>query len=80
MPTLVDNPSDEDVDNYIKSIMEYLNNLKDKRIGEKLTGRLQYEVTELVMAHVIQLHLTAEQAIFAQGMVEICNVEGEQQR
>lgn len=74
-PTLPDNLTEESLNEYIKQLMTFLEELPSKRIGVNLYGYLRVLVVDMVMANILQLHIKAENAIFELGLVEECQTQ-----
>lgn len=74
-PTLPDNLTEESLNEYVKQLMKFLEELPNKRIGVDLYGYLRVLVVDMVMANILQLHTKAENAIFELGLVEECQTQ-----
>lgn len=74
-PTLPDNLTEESLNEYVKQLMTFLEELPSKRIGVNLYGYLRVLVVDMVMANILQLHIKAENAIFELGLVEECQTQ-----
>lgn len=74
-PTLPDKLTEESVNEYVKQLMTFLEELPSKRIGVDLYGYLRVLVVDMVMANILQLHTNAENAIFELGLVEECQTQ-----
>jgi hypothetical protein len=77
-PVLQDNPTLEQVEQYVAQVLAFTKSLPDKRLGVKLQGREWSEVVDLVMAGLLDLHFNAERAIFNAGVVEVCKAQTSQ--
>lgn len=74
-PTLPDNLTEESLNEYVKQLMTFLEELPNKRIGADLYGYLRVLTVDMVMANILQLHTNAENAIFELGLVEECQTQ-----
>ena len=74
-PTLPDNLTEESLNEYVKQLMTFLEELPNKRIGVDLYGYLRVLTVDMVMANILQLHTKAENAIFELGLVEECQTQ-----
>ena len=74
-PTLPDNLTEESLNEYVKQLMTFLEELPNKRIGVNLYGYLRVLVVDMVMASILELHAKAENAIFELGLVEECQTQ-----
>lgn len=74
-PTLPDSLTEESVNEYVKQLMTFLEELPNKRIGVDLYGYLRVLTVDMVMANILQLHTKAENAIFELGLVEECQTQ-----
>lgn len=74
-PTLPDNLTEESLNEYVKQLMTFLEELPNKRIGVNLYGYLRVLVVDMVMANILELHTKAENAIFELGLVEECQTQ-----
>lgn len=71
-PTLPDNLTEESLNEYVKQLMTFLEELPNKRIGVNLYGYLRVLTVDMVMANILELHAKAENAIFELGLIEEC--------
>ena len=74
-PTLPDNLTEESLNEYVKQLMTFLEELPNKRIGVNLYGYLRVLTVDMVMANILELHAKAENAIFELGLVEECQAQ-----
>lgn len=74
-PILPDNLTEENLNEYVKQLMIFLEELPNKRIGVNLYGYLRVLVVDMVMANILELHAKAENAIFELGLVEECQTQ-----
>ena len=74
-PTLPDNLTEENLNEYVKQLMTFLEELPNKYIGVNLYGYLRVLVVDMVMANILELHAKAENAIFELGLVEECQTQ-----
>lgn len=74
-PTLPDNLTEESLNEYVKQLMTFVEELPNKRIGVNLYGYLRVLVVDMVMANILELHAKAENAIFELGLVEECQTQ-----
>lgn len=74
-PTLPDSLTEESLNEYVKQLMTFLEELPNKRIGVNLYGYLRVLVVDMVMANILELHAKAENAIFELGLVEECQTQ-----
>ena len=74
-PTLPANLTEESLNEYVKQLMTFLEELPNKRIGADLYGYLRVLTVDMVMANILQLHTNAENAIFELGLVEECQTQ-----
>lgn len=74
-PTLPDNLTEESLNEYVKQLMTFLEELPNKRIGVNLYGYLRVLTVDMVMANILELHAKAENAIFELGLVEECQTQ-----
>lgn len=74
-PTLPDNLTEESLNEHVKKLMAFLEELPNKRIGVDLYGYLRVLTVDMVMANILQLHSNAENAIFELGLVEECQTQ-----
>lgn len=74
-PTLPDNLTEESLNEYVKQLMTFLEELPNKRIGVDLYGYLRVLTVDMVMANILELHTKAENAIFELGLVEECQTQ-----
>ena len=74
-PKLADNPTEEDVNTYVKQVMEFVKELPNKKINKNLHGYLRVQVADMVMARILELHVLAEQTIFDLGILESCQTQ-----
>ena len=74
-PTLSDNLTKESLNEYVKQLMTFLEELPNKRIGENLYGYLRVLTVDMVMANILELHAKTENAIFELGLVEECQTQ-----
>lgn len=74
-PTLPDNLTEESLNEYVKQLMKFLEELPNKRIGANLYGYLRVLTVDMVMANILELHTNAENAIFELGLVEECQTQ-----
>ena len=74
-PILPDNLTEENLNEYVKQLMTFLEELPNKRIGVNLYGYLRVLVVDMVMANILELHAKAENAIFELGLVEECQTQ-----
>lgn len=74
-PTLSDNLTKESLNEYVKQLMAFLDELPNKRIGANLYGYLRVLTVDMVMANILELHAKTENAIFELGLVEECHTQ-----
>lgn len=74
-PTLPDDLTEESLNEYVKQLMTFLEELPNKRIGANLYSYLRVLTVDMVMANILQLHTKAENAIFELGLVEECQTQ-----
>lgn len=74
-PTLPDNSTEESLNEYVKQLMTFLEELPNKRIGVNLYGYLRVLTVDMIMANILELHAKAENAIFELGLVEECQAQ-----